>query len=638
MSGQSLSSSAVAGNRWEPACSAHSAPAGPSARQSRNRGPDPDGGSGLLHARRMTGMPRPRAASRSPEPVVTNSELARIFSEIADMLEISGELVYKSVAYRRVADAVERWPDDVAALFRHGTPPKVPGAGPALSAKLAELSETGRLAYHDRLRSQVPAGLLDVLRVPGIGPRTARLLHTELGIDSLDALRVAAEAGALRRLKGLSARTEESILAGMARLADRDLRLLLHDADRQASGLVEQLRDVHGVRQMEPAGSLRRREATIGDLDLLAATDDPAALIAAFGALPDVTRVLSAGTDKSSVVLASGTQVDLMVCTPAAWGSQLVHFTGSRAHNVALRGMALERGLSLSEKGFTVLDSGALLLAASEADVYERLGLPWIAPELRENAGEIAAGLAGTLPELVTADDLRGDTHVHSNWTDGVDSIEAMAQAARARGHEWMLLTDHSPSLGITRGLTLDRVAEQGVELARLNALLAPFRILHGTEMEIRADGSLDYPDEMLAQFDLVLASVHTARGQSTEQLTRRTLAAIENEHVDVIAHPTGRIVNRRDAIDLEWPRIFEAAARTGTALEVNGSPRLDLGDSLARAAGAAGARLTLASDAHRTEELDQLSYAVATARRAWATARQVLGTRSAAALLEMVR
>ncbi|MDH4333846.1 MAG: PHP domain-containing protein, partial [Chloroflexota bacterium] len=320
------------------------------------------------------------------------------------------------------------------------------------------------------------------------------------------------------------------------------------------------------------------------------------------------------------------------------WGSHLVHFTGSRAHNVALRGMALEGGLSLSEKGFTVVDSGALLLAASEADVYERLGLPWIAPELREDAGEIAAGLAGTLPELVTADDLRGDTHVHSNWTDGVDSIEAMAEAARARGQEWMLLTDHSPSLGITRGLTLDRVVEQGVELARLNALLAPFRILHGTEMEIRADGSLDYPDEVLARFDVVIASVHTARGQSTEQLTRRTLAAIQNEHVDVIAHPTGRIVNRRDAIDLEWPRIFEAAARTGTALEVNGSPRLDLGDSLARAAAAAGARLTLASDAHRTEELDQLSYAVSTARRAWATAPQVLGTRSAAALLEMVR
>jgi len=586
----------------------------------------------------MTGMPRPRAVSRSPEPVVTNAELARIFGEIADMLEISGELVYKSVAYRRVADAVERWPEDLATLFRHGTPPKVPGAGPALSAKLAELSETGRLTYHDRLRSQVPVGLLDVLRVPGIGPRTARLLHSELGIDSLDALRVAAEAGALRGLKGLSARTEESILAGMARLADRELRLLLHDADRLASGLVEQLRDMHGARQIEPAGSLRRREATIGDLDLLAATDDPAALIAAFGALSEVGRVLSAGTDKSSVLLASGTQVDLMVCAPAAWGSHLVHFTGSRAHNVALRGMALELGLSLSEKGFTVLDSGALQPAASEADVYERLGLPWIAPELREDAGEIAAALAGTLPELVTADDLRGDTHVHSNWTDGIDSIEAMAQAARARGHHWMLLTDHSPSLGITRGLTPDRVAEQGVELARLNALLAPFRILHGTEMEIRADGSLDYPDEMLARFDLVLASVHTARGQSTEQLTRRTLAAIENEHVDVIAHPTGRIVNSRDAVDLEWPRIFEAAARTGTALEVNGSPRLDLGDSLARAAGAAGARLTLASDAHRTEELDQLVYAVATARRAWATAPQVLGTRSAAALLEMVR
>lgn len=586
----------------------------------------------------MTGMPRPSAVSRPAEPVVTNGELARVFGEIADMLEISGELVYKSVAYRRVADAVERWPDDVAALFRDGTPPKIPGAGPALTAKLAELSESGRLGYHERLRSQVPAGLLDVLRIPGVGPRTARLLHAELGIDSIDALRAAAEGGALRALRGLSARTEESILAGIAGLADRDRRVLLHEADRVAADLIGRLREIRGVRQIEVAGSLRRRVATIGDLDILAATDEPAALIAVLDGLPDVERVLTAGTDTSSIVLASGTQVDLVVCPPAAWGSHLVHFTGSRDHNVALRGIALERGLSLSEKGFKVLDSGELLPAATESEVYARLGLPWIAPEMREDSGEIGAALAGTLPELITTADLRGDTHVHSSWTDGVDSIEAMAQAARARGYDWVLLTDHSPSLGITRGLTPDRVAQQRAEVARVNVVLAPFRILHGTEMEIRADGSLDYPDELLAGFDLVVASVHTARGQSIEQLTRRTLSAIDNEHVDVIAHPTGRIVNRRDPIALDWPRIFEAAARTGTALELNGSPRLDLDDALARAASAAGVRLTVASDAHRTEELDQISYAVAMARRAWVTAPQVLGTRSAGALLDMVR
>jgi DNA polymerase (family 10) len=394
---------------------------------------------------------------------------------------------------------------------------------------------------------------------------------------------------------------------------------------------------VRGVRRIEPAGSLRRRQPTIGDLDLLAAVDDPEALIGALDGLPEVERILSAGTDKSSIVLSSGPQVDLMVCPPAAWGTHLVHFTGNKDHNVALRGMALDRGLSLSEKGFKVVDTGELLLDSTEEAVYERLGLPWIPPEIREDHGEIKAALEGRLPELVTLDQVRGDTHVHSDWTDGVDSIEVMARAARALGREWMVLTDHSPSLGITRGLTPDRIEEQRAELARLAAELAPFRILHGTEMEIRADGTLDYPDELLARFDVVVASVHTARGQSGEQLTRRTLAAIEHPHVDVIAHPTGRIVNRRDPVALDWPAIFEAAARTGTLLEMNGSPRLDLDDALAGAAGRAGVRLTVASDAHRTEELDQVAYAVSMARRAWLTAEQVAGTRSADDLLRLL-
>jgi len=586
----------------------------------------------------MAGMPQPRAISRSDPTVISNAEMARVFNEIADMLEISGEVVYKAVAYRRVADAVERWPDDVAHLFQTEEPPKIPGAGPALTTKLEELATTGQLAYYDRMRAQVPGGLLEILKIPGVGPRTVKLLHDELGIESVDGLRAAAEGGTLRSLKGLSARTEENILAAMARLASRGTRLLLHDADALMTGLVDQLRRVRGVRAIEPAGSLRRRKATIGDLDLLAATDDPARLISALNALTAVAHVVNAGTDKSSIVLADGPQVDLMVCPPAAWGSHLVHFTGSKEHNVSLRGMALDRGLSLSEKGFKVVETGALQPVATEEEVYDRLGLPWIAPEMREDSGEIQAALAGTLPTLVSVDDLRGDTHVHSDWTDGVDSIEVMARAARDLGRAWIVLTDHSPSLGVTRGLSVERIAEQRVEINRLNAELAPFRILHGTEMEIRADATLDYPDDLLSGFDVVVASVHTARGQSTEQLTRRTLAAIDNPHVDVVAHPTGRIVNRRDPIALDWPRVFQAAARTGTALELNGSPRLDLDDALARAAGQAGVRLTLASDAHRTEELDQLRYAASVARRAWLTPAQVIGTRTADELLELVR
>jgi DNA polymerase (family X) len=580
-------------------------------------------------------MPRPRSVSRSGDAVITNAELARIFNEIGDMLEILGEVVYKAVAYRRVADAVERYPDDVAALFARGTPPKLPGAGEALTAKLAELSETGHLEYHDRLRAQVPDGLLEILRIPGVGPKTVRLLHVELGIDSVESLRAAAESGGLRHIKGLSERTEKNVIDGIARLENRSSRLLIHDADALMAGLLSRLREARGVRRLEVAGSLRRRRPTIGDLDLLAAVDDPPAVIAALDGLREVDKVVAAGTDKTSILLAeSGLRVDLMVCPPEAWGTHLVHFTGSKDHNIALRGMALDRGWSLSEKGWKVIDSGELLLDAEEADVYERLGMPWIPPEIREGDGEIEAALAGTLPTLVTPADIRGDTHTHSDWTDGVDSIEVMARAARDRGHEYIVLTDHSPSLGVTRGLSPERVEAQRAEIGRLNAELAPFRILHGTELEIRADATLDYPDELLARFEVVIASIHTGRGQSPEQLTKRALAAIEHPHVDVLAHPSGRIVNRRDALPLDWPRLFAAAAKHRTALEINGSPRLDLDDSLARAAGRAGARLTLASDAHRTEELGQQAYAVDLARRAWLSPQQLLATRTADELL----
>jgi DNA polymerase (family 10) len=582
-------------------------------------------------------MPRPRSATRSADATISNAEIARIFNEIADMLEILGEVVYKAVAYRRVADAVERFPEDVAARYRAGTPPKVPGAGDALSAKLAELAETGALEYHARLRAQVPSGLLDMLRVQGVGPRTVKLFHDELGISSIDELRAAAEAGTLRGLRGLSARTEANILDGIARIERRSTRLLLHDADALVAGLLHRLRRVNAVRRIEPAGSLRRRRSTIGDLDLLAAVDSAEPLFKALEDLLEVDRVLAAGTDKTRILMSDGPQVDLMVCPPADWGTHLVHFTGSKDHNVALRGRALDRGLSLSEKGFKVVETGELQHVANEEEVYARLDLPWIPPELREDDGEIQAALAGSLPILISPDEVRGDTHTHSDWTDGVDSIEVMARAARDLGREYIVLTDHSPALGITRGLTPDRVAEQRSEVARLNRDLTPFRILHGTELEIHADATLDYPDDLLASYDVVIASIHTGRGQPAEQLTRRALAAIEHPHVDVLAHPTGRIVNRREPMTLDWPRVFEAAARTGTLLEINGSPRLDLDEHLGRAAARAGARLTVASDAHRTEELGQVDYAVSVARRAWLSAEQVANTRSATDLLGML-
>jgi DNA polymerase (family 10) len=579
----------------------------------------------------MAAMPRPRPVRRSETDGLSNAELAATFREIGDMLELLGEVPYKAVAYRRAADAIERYPADLVPLILAGRPPKITGVGASLGARLNELATTGRLEYHERLREQVPPGLVGVLRIGGVGPRTARQLHLELGVTSIEEVRAAAEAGRIREVPGMSARTEQNILEGIARLDQQsEQRLLLHEADLLASELISGLRAVAHVSSIEGAGSLRRRRATIGDLDLLAATDEPAALIEAFGRHVMVDRIIASGTDKASVALSAdgrSRQVDLMVCAPRAWGTHLVHFTGSKEHNVALRERALDRGLSLSEKGFKDVASGEVLSAATEEEVYDRLDLAWVPPELREGEGEIAAAASGHLPALVERADVVGDTHTHSDWTDGVDTIETMARAARDRGLAYIVLTDHSPSLGVTRGLTPERIAEQRVELDRLNQELAPFRILHGTEMEIRADATLDYPDEILAGFDVVVASIHAARSQPTDQLTRRCLAAIENPNVDIIAHPTGRIVNRRDPVSFDWPQVFEAAARTGTRLEINGSPRLDLDERLARDAARAGVRLTLASDAHRSEELVYLDYAVGVARRAWLEPDQLANT-----------
>jgi DNA polymerase (family X) len=325
-----------------------------------------------------------------------------------------------------------------------------------------------------------------------------------------------------------------------------------------------------------------------------------------------------------------------MICEPDAWGTHVVHFTGSAAHNVALRGIALDRGLSLSEKGFKVVETGELLRSATEEEVYARLGLPWIPPELREDDGEIEAAREGRLPELLTFEDVQGDTHTHSDWTDGVHAIEEMALAARSLGRRYIVLTDHSAGLGITRGLSMEAVLEQRRVTQRLNAELAPFRILHGTELEILADGSLDYPDAFLAQYDFVVASLHSGHRQPVEQLTSRALSAIGNPHVDAIAHPSGRIVNEREGYRLDWPRVFDAAAETGTLLEINGSPRLDLDADLAREAARRGAMLTLSTDAHRIEELPNLRYAVDVARRAWLGAHDVATTRNADELLAL--
>jgi DNA polymerase (family 10) len=603
-----------------------------------------------------------REPEGGPDRPLTNGDLARIFHEIGDMLEVKGELVFKTVAYHRAADAIGRSPVDLVAAYREGERPKIPGVGAAISDKIMELATTGRMAFHDRLCAEVPPGLVELLRIPGLGPKSVRQIWTELGVQSIDDLRRAAQTGALRTLRGLSARTEQLVLEGIARLESTPQRMLLHRAEAAISGLIEALADTPGLRSIEPAGSFRRRRETIGDLDLLAETDDGPGLIERFTTLGIVEQVLNQGGHKAAVRLLRGPQVDLMVMPPGTAGTYRIHFTGSKEHNVRLRERARDQGWSLSEKGFIRIGedgqplTGAaaeLRTFATEEEAYGFLGLPFIEPELREDAGEIEAALAGRLPRLVELGDLRGDLHSHSDWSDGTHSIEVMAEAARRRGHAYQVLTDHSQSLAIARGLTPERVEEERAIIAALNARFAQeeadgtappetppegFRLLHGCELEIRADGALDYEDDLLARFDLVVASVHVSRRQSKADLTRRTLNGIRSPHVDVIAHPAGRMIAGRDDLDLDWDLVYAEAARTGTVLEMNGSPhRLDLAVERARRAVEMGCMLSIDSDAHKTAEYDFLRWGVSQARRAWVEPGNVLNTRSRADLLAWV-
>lgn len=611
----------------------------------------------------MPASDEPEAPALSPDAELpSNAELARVLHEIGDLLEIKGELVFKTVAYHRAADVIGRAPVAVARAYVDGHPPTLAGVGRATGDKVAELARTGRLAYHEALKAEFPATLLELLSVPGLGPKTVRQLWTTLGIADLDALRAAAADGRLRGMRGMSVRTEQAIVGGIDGLRSRDRRMLLSEARDAVQLVSDALVGLKGVVRVVPAGSFRRRRETIGDLDLLVGTSDAGPAIGRFTTLPAVESVLNQGTEKASVELERGPRIDLMRMAPGAAGTYLIHFTGSKAHNVRLRERARDRGWSLSEKGFARLGEDGSALSgpdaelrvfATEAEAYAFLGLPFIEPELREDSGEIEAALEGRLPNLLALEDLQGDLHSHSDWSDGTQPIDVMAEAARRRGHAYQVLTDHSVSLAIARGLTPERVAMQARVIAALNrrfvaeedAGMAPpetpaegFRLLHGCELEIRADGRLDYDDALLARFDLVVASLHVGRNQSRSELTARVLVAIRNPHVDVIAHPSGRKIGGRDDLDLDWDAVYAEAAATGTVLEMNGSPpRLDLSVERARHAVSVGCLLAVDSDAHRVEEFEHLAWGVSQARRAWVEATSVINTRSRAALLDHV-
>ncbi len=575
-----------------------------------------------------------------------NHKVAEIFAVMADILAIQGENYHRILAYRRAAENVATLGQPLEEIWRAGELETIPGVGKTLAAKIDELMRTGCLEAYEKLGAQVPAGVVEMLQIPDVGPRKAALFWNELGTTSIEALEQAAREGRLRGIKGMGAKSEAKVLAGIGALKRRTGRTLLGVAWPLAYAMLGALQQVPGVVRAAPAGSMRRMRETVGDLDLLvAATDaEPASpeaarrVMACFRGLAPVAEILLSGPTKTSIRTHEGLQVDLRVLEPARWGTALQYFTGSQAHNVHLRALALDRGFSLSEYALKRED-GTEILCATEQEIYAALGLPFIPPELREDRGEIEAALGGRLPNLIEPGDLKGDLHFHTTWSDGRHSLLEMARAAQAHGLEYAAVADHSHSLGIVKGVTAADLRRQRAEIEEGNRKMGgTFRLLAGAEVEVLADGTLDFCDEVLAELDLVVAAVHTGLRQGREQFTARTLAAIRNPHVDVIAHPTGRLIGEREGADLDMEAVFRAAAETGTALEINAYfKRLDLCDVHVRRALELGVKLVINSDAHDVNRFATLPFGVATARRGWATAADVINTWNVGRLLEWV-
>jgi DNA polymerase (family 10) len=583
----------------------------------------------------ITGAP----LSTRHRPAVENIDIARIFDEIADLLEIQDANPFRVRAYRTAARTVGALATSAATLAREGVDrlATLPGIGEDLAGKIIEIVQTGTLPLLGELTRTTPESLVQMLRIPGLGPKRARQLHERLGITTLDALETAARGGALRKLPGIKAATEQKILAGLERLRARPTRWKLADAEAYVRPLIEYLTRADAVVQCDVAGSYRRRKDTVGDIDVLVASTRPRSVVETFITYPRVRSVQARGATRGSVLLDCGLQVDLRIVAPAAYGSALHYFTGSKPHNIAVRAIGVRRGLKINEYG--VFRAARRVAGRTEADVFAAVGLPWIAPELREDAGEIEAARAGTLPCLVTLADIRGDLQVHTDATDGVNTLEQMVSAAHARGYEYVAITDHTKAVRVAGGLTRADFHRQFKAIDRLQRQVPEVAILKGAEVDILEDGTLDLDAGTLAELDLVVIAVHSHFHADARAMTRRIVRAIQHRHVHVLAHPTGRLLGTRESYPLELADIFRAAAEHGVALEINAQPdRLDLVDVHARAAQQAGVHLVISTDAHRIEELNCMRYGVDQARRAWCEPRHILNTLPLLELRSMLR
>ncbi len=568
-----------------------------------------------------------------------NLEIARVFAQIADLLEIKQESTFRVNAYRKGSRALEGLAEDVEAVAARGELRKIGGIGESLAEKIEEYLRTGAIAYFDELQKALPPGLSDLMTISEIGPKTVLLLYQRLGVADIDALERACRAGKVRELPRLGAKIEQNILAGIERRRLAVTRRPIGGVLPQAQAVCDALRSVPGVEAVSLAGSIRRMRDTIADIDIVVATRTPDPVMEQLVGLPQVDRVLSRGSTLSSVLLGvSGVQCDVRAVEPESYGAALQYFTGSKDHNVHLREMAVRRGLRINEYGVFRVKDDRKIGGRTEEEVYEALKLQWIPPEIREAQGEIELAQRGTLPTLVALEDIRGDLHLHTTWSDGDDTAEAMARAAMARGYEYIAITDHSRSLRFAGGVGIDDLREH-VRVIRKLSDRAGLRVLIGSEVDILADGSLDYPDEVLQTLDVVIGSVHSRLRMPQEEMTRRVIAAMQNPHLDILGHPTGRLVGQRPAFDLDLEAVIDAARNTETALEINAYPeRLDLRDAHVRLARDRGALFEIGTDAHRKDHLRAMEYGIGTARRGWVEARSVINTWPLAQLLDFLR
>jgi len=570
---------------------------------------------------------------------VKNREVAGILYEMAELLELHAENRFKIIAYSKAARAIESLKEDIEQLCKEGRLQSLPGVGKAISEKVEEYLRTGQIQAHQDLLKKTPAGLAELLKISGLGPKTIFMLHEKLNITNLDELEKAAREHRIRRLPRMGPKSEKNILKSIERYRKRSTRILYSTAEPVVSEVLAYLRRMEGLEHITAAGSYRRGKETVGDIDILATATRPEEIVAAFVRMPIVEEVLSRGPTKASVIVQETIQVDLRIVEHRSYGTVLQYFTGSKEHNVLLRQLALDRGYSLSEYSLKRLSDGQDLFFDREEDVYAHLGLQYIPPEMREDRGEIEAARQGRLPELVSLMDIRGDLHVHSDWSDGRASIIEMARAAQALGYEYLALCDHSPSVGIAGGLAPEKLEEKIEAIAAVNEVLEGVTVLVGTEVDIKADGKLDYPNDLLARCDVVVASVHMGQQQKEREITGRLVSAIENEFVDIIGHPTGRIINQRDPYEVDMKVILEAAARTGTAMEINAYPtRLDLNDVFSRMAKDMGVKMSINSDAHEPEQLKVMKFGINVARRGWLEKKDVLNALSLQDLLRALK